>query len=298
MSPDPLDRLPSPPGEVRLIKKPVFWVAVVIALLLGAGFYFWWMWTQQQTKPPEQPAQAQPAPSPEPEVVQVPPEQRADSGVQHPLPPAEALAGVEAKPLPPLAESDPAVREALAAAIGQKALTTLPLTAEIVRRVVATIDNLPSKQVAARLLPLKPPPGQMVTAGQGEALRLSSRNYSRYARYMQMAKAVDAKKLVAVYVHFYPLFQQSYEELGYPGKYFNDRLIFVIDHLLATQDVSEPVELAQPKVLFEFADPELEDLSAGQKLLIRVGPENAAVIKAKLREIRSALVVEAPAPDR
>jgi hypothetical protein len=64
-------------------------------------------------------------------------------------------------------------------------------------------------------------------------------------------------------------------------------LVFVIDHL-ETPEVSEPVELVRPKVLFEFADSDLEDLSASQKLLIRIGPENAAVIKGKLREIRSA----------
>jgi hypothetical protein len=47
--------------------------------------------------------------------------------------------------------------------------------------------------------------------------------------------------------------------------------------------------------MYEFDDPELEDLSAGQKLLVRMGPENAAVLKAKLREIRRELVAEAQA---
>ena len=99
---------------------------------------------------------------------------------------------------------------------------------------------------------------------------------------------------MAVYVHFYPLFQQEYEELGYPGKYFNDRLVQVIDHLLAAPEVQGTVLLTQPKVLYQFADPKLEELSAGQKILVRMGGENAAKVKAKLREIRSALVPNAP----
>jgi hypothetical protein len=68
----------------------------------------------------------------------------------------------------------------------------------------------------------------------------------------------------------------------------------VIDHLLAARLIEGPVKLVQRKVLYEFADPELEALSAGQKIMIRIGPENAARLKAKLLEIRRELVREAP----
>ena len=101
-----------------------------------------------------------------------------------------------------------------------------------------------------------------------------------------LVHAVDSKQLVAIYVRFYPLFQQAYRELGYPDGYFNDRLVAVIDHLLATPDVKPPIALVQPKVLYQYADSELEALSAGQKAMLRVGPDNAAVLKAELREIR------------
>jgi len=64
----------------------------------------------------------------------------------------------------------------------------------------------------------------------------------------------------------------------------------VIDHLLETPEVAAPIQLAQPKVLWEYADKGLESRSAGQKLLIRMGPANARVIKAKLREFRAEIV--------
>ena len=63
----------------------------------------------------------------------------------------------------------------------------------------------------------------------------------------------------------------------------------MIDHLLAAPDVPAPIPLAQPKVLYEFADPALEQLSAGQKMMIRMGPVNESHVKAKLRQIRKAL---------
>jgi hypothetical protein len=81
-------------------------------------------------------------------------------------------------------------------------------------------------------------------------------------------------------------------ELGYPSGYFNDRLIAAIDTLLATPEIPGPIKLAQPKVLYEFADPDLETLPAGQKAMLRMGSENAAKAKAKLREVRGELVAQ------
>jgi hypothetical protein len=90
------------------------------------------------------------------------------------------------------------------------------------------------------------------------------------------------------------LFQQAYRELGYPKGYFNDRVVEVIDSLLATPEIQEPVKLDRPKVYYQFNDAGLEALPAGQKILIRIGAENAAKVKAKLREVRGALTSQSP----
>ena len=83
---------------------------------------------------------------------------------------------------------------------------------------------------------------------------------------------------------------QSVHYFGYPNAYFNDRLIVAIDDMLAAPEIPSP-KLAQPKVLYEFADPAVETLSAGQKILVRMGPENAKRVKDKLRAIRRELTV-------
>jgi hypothetical protein len=107
---------------------------------------------------------------------------------------------------------------------------------------------------------------------------------------VRVVEAVDAQALVKLYVASYPLFQRAYEELGYPGKYFNDRLMAAIDDLMAAPELSAPVAVLRPRVLYELADPDLETRSAGQKILIRMGPDNALRVKAKLLEIRRALL--------
>ena len=124
---------------------------------------------------------------------------------------------------------------------------------------------------------------------------LDPANYERYKPLVQLIRSMDTQQLVATYTRYYPLFQEAYENLGHPPQYFNDRLIEVIDHLLETPDLQGPIALARPNVLYEFADPKLETRSAGQKVLIRMGSDNAAVVKDKLRALRGELIAQQPA---
>ncbi|MFZ5555664.1 MAG: DUF3014 domain-containing protein [Pseudomonadota bacterium] len=263
------------------MKNTLAWV-ISIAVLAGIVFF---LFPKKAGEPP-------PAPPPRAEVPPPPPPPPAEPAIRHPLPetpPAEA-----AKPLPALAESDAEVKDALAGVVGAEALERFYLEG-MIRRIVTTVDNLPRRKVALKVLPVKPVGGQFAVSGKDATLEISPANAARYAPYVKLAQAANAKQAAALYRRYYPLFQQAYEELGYPGKYFNDRLVEVIDHLLAAPEVKGPIRLTQPKVLYQFADPELEALSAGQKFLVRIGPGNAAAMKAKLRELRAEVTSAPPA---
>ncbi|HEY6984648.1 MAG TPA: DUF3014 domain-containing protein [Rhodanobacteraceae bacterium] len=213
----------------------------------------------------------------------------APAAIQHPIDQALSGTNTDTAPLPALDQSDAAVVDALAGMFGAAGLSELLNPEHVIPRIVATIDSLPRQKLAADALPVHAAQGTFEIRRASGRAEIDARNFARYDAYARVAQAIDAQKLVAWYAHNYPLFQQAYRELGYPDGYFNDRLVFVIDHLLATPDVAEPVALVQPNVTYEYADPTLESRSAGQKLLMRTGPENEATIKAKLREIRSAL---------
>jgi hypothetical protein len=160
---------------------------------------------------------------------------------------------------------------------------------------VATIDNLPRESYAARLDPVKPMPGLPVTRGEGSGLVLAPENSARYAPFIHAMDAMDTQRLADVYRRFYPLFQQAYVELGYPNGYFNDRLVEVIDHLLDAPEVTGPVRLVVPHVLYEYADPDLQAMSSGRKVMVRMGLDNEKRVKAKLRELRAAITANPPA---
>jgi len=242
-------------------------LVVAAVLAAGTGYYFW----QQSARAP---AAAPVATGPH---------------IDNPLAPAAAT------PLPALADSDEAFGSELATLFHAPALPDLFYPTRLARRFVATVDNLPREQVAATVRVMRPPESAFVVRGEEPSLSLAPENSGRYGKYLELLATTDSHQAVALYRKFYPLLQQAYDELGYPGHYFNDRVVEVIDHLLATPDVADPVPLIHPSVMYKFADPRVESRSAGQKALIRIGRDNAAAVKAKLREIRALIATQPPA---
>ena len=253
---------------------------IPVLLALGAGAALWYYWTQLSEPPapvtvaPE-PATAEPAPS---------------IGPLHPVSPAEPEPGPQPElvPLPPLGESDEYFRLGLVDLFGAPLETWLANTG-IIRRVVATVDNLPRSHVAERIRPLGRLNDAFLVDAQDDSgdYWINSDNFDRYDLLVDLAMSAEVTEVADLYRRFYPLFQAAYVDLGYPDAYFNDRLVEVIDHLLETPEVQDRIALVRPHVLYEYRDPELEALSSGQKLLLRMGPDNAARVKARLTEFRT-----------
>lgn len=274
------------PAQPRAPGSHSWWLAgIALAAAVTASVYWW----RQQQVP-----SAPPAPSTDASRAQAEaPPAKAEPAIRHPIDDARARAdmdsGEEGKRLPALGESDAIVRKTLSSLPGASAFERFFYPQDIVRRFVATVDNLPRKSVAPQVTLIKPLPGSLLAEATDGNLSISGDNAARYTPYVRFAQSVDTKTLVALYVRFYPWFQQAYQDLGYPSGYFNDRLVDVIDNLLAAPVASTPVALVQPHVLFEFANPDLEALSAGQKIMVRMGGENASQIRTKLRELRRML---------
>ncbi len=232
---------------------------------------------------------------PEP-LVELPPPAE-ETGPQYPVPevaapPSEEEEPVEPEePLPALDASDPLALENLLAVIGEQSVRAFLRQEDIVRRTVVTIDNLPRGKVAVEKRPVQPTPGRFLATGDDDSGVLSPENFTRYAPLVRLIEVVNIEQLAGIYLRLYPLFQEAYEGLGYPDEHFNDRLVAVIDHMLAAPEIAGPIRLVRPKVFYEFSDPDLEALSAGHKLLIRMGPDHTAVIQTKLRQLRDLVTV-------
>jgi len=259
-----------------MVNKPIIAVAALVVVLAAAGAYF----LRHRAAPlPTETAPAASVPAAEPSIA-------------HPLP-ADADAA-SAAALPDLADSDAPLRDALGQIAGAAAVKNYLLPENLIRRLVVTIDNLPRQKVAVERRPTPAIGGSLLADGDELHATLDRQNFERYKPMVTVISKLDMQQLAAVYFRFYPLFQQSYQNLGYPTGYFNDRLVQVIDVMLATPQPVGPIELVRPNVMYTYADPALEARPAGQKLLIRMGPDNAAVIKAKLMELRAIITATPP----
>jgi hypothetical protein len=258
-------------------------VAAIVLLFVAAAAIIGWRESRRSAPAPAAaPSAAVVPPAPAPPAPPEPP------AIRHPLPPAEKRA------LPPLDQSDDYVKEGLVGLLGHKAVATFLHLEGAARRFVATLNNLATDQASATLWPVNPTPGRFETDAQDGGLVISPRNAERYAPFVRFADGIDAQRAVALYQRLYPLLQAAYEDLGAPGKYLNDRVVEVIDNLLATPQVAGPVRVKRVGAdagagagLYLYEDSALESATAGQKILLRMGPDNAAKLKAKLTELRA-----------
>jgi hypothetical protein len=276
-------------------------VSLALAAALAAGV-FWWQKKQiaiaEQPAPAVLPAVVAPAAPINPPAPEV--SLTAPAPIQHPI---EIVETAERKKvsLPTLEKSDSLLKDNLNELLGAKAVTRFVVVDDFVRRFVATVDNLARGHAASRMWPVTLTPGRTQVAEKSEGIYLLDSNSERFTPFVKLAVSVDATLATRMYARLYPLFQQAYEEQGYPGKYFNDRVVEVIDQLLATPELSEPIKLtltqvqgpiqsSQPWLRYEFDDPDLEARPAGQKILLRMGRGNADLLKNKLREFRERIV--------
>lgn len=262
------------------------WVIVALAAAVLAAVLAWRFW---------------PAPAPEPQAPPV---------AQAPAPPASAASAPEPEKqvlevpvaAAPLAAED--IPNELTELVGRKAVASFLQLDDFPRRLVATVDNLGRAHAPPVVWPVNPTADKFLVQQSDGVTVINADNAARYTPFVLLVETVEVGRAVDLYVRMYPLLQRSYEQLGFPNRKFNDRLVEVIDQLLATPEVTYPVKVAltevkgpipseRPWVRYQYTDPALESLAAGQKILVRSGAVNQRRLKGKLAEFRAELVKRA-----
>ena len=253
-------------------------VLIVLATALAGLYWYFQIYT---------PPQADQQIIQQPEVVEVVPR---EVGPIHPIAPSKNSAPTERNlvPLPPLDDSDGYFLLALVDIFGPD-IQQVMVSEALIDKFVTTVDNLPRSHVAEKIRPVGRLANRFLVDDVGDDGRylLRTENFDRYDSLVYLLQTADLELVVATYRRFYPLLQESYRRLGYPKGYFNDRVVEVIDHLLMTPEPDEPIRLVRPHVLYEFADAELEALSSGQKLMLRMGSDHTATVKQVLTRLRA-----------
>ncbi len=263
-------------------------VAALVLAALGLGAYLLFLRRQPPPTSPAQevvpPAQAPGAPgaTPSPE----PP----------PTPGGSEPEGAPGTTLPPLAESDAAVRELARGLSSHPGLSRWLSGEGLIERFVAVVDNIAEGVSPQPHLLFLAPEASFQTVTRDGRLYLDPRSYARYDAAADVIASLDPRAAVDLYRQVQPLCEEAYRELGHPPGRFDDVVAKAIQTLLATPVVDGEIELRPKVVTYAFADPRLEALSPAQRHLLRMGPRNVRMIQGELRTLAAALGVPAGEP--
>lgn len=279
------DRLESMTGQGGF---PVKHVLLVIAIIAVAYV----LWTTLQEQPVElgqevvAVEEVAPEPAPLPPAADIPARPAPAPVEQAPVQPAAP----PPPPLPTLEESDELMRQQLSAAGVGPELDRLEQQQNLVQQGTALIDGFSRGLVLRKLLPLDPPAGAFSVAEEEGQAYMDPAGYSRYDDYAEAIATLDTRALVDNFHLMRPLYEQAYGQLGLNPDDFDNALIRMLDRILATPEIEQPIALTRKSVMYQYADPALEELTPMQKQLMRMGPDNIRRVKEQARALREGLL--------
>jgi hypothetical protein len=262
--PGPADTTESP-GPRRQLLIPGIAAAVLALALLGGYLYL-----RTPSRPPASTASAS-----------------ADS-------PASSRGGEPGEEivLPPLDESDAFVRQ-LVERVSSHPTVAAWLTTEglILNFAVVTARISNGESPIQELRKIGPIPPFRPRAARGD-LFMEPSSHRRYNQYAEAVGALDARGAARLYTTLEPRINEAYRRMGGRDD-FDPVLERAIVEMLRVPVVEGDIELAPSGIVYGFVDPKLEGLSAAQKHLLRMGPQNVRTIQGKLREIADYLAIPA-----
>jgi hypothetical protein len=251
--------------------RTIIGIFVALVVIIAAAFGWWYLGRDSVDEPLETAVASTPTPLLEPTPTL---EERLSN----------RLSGTT------LATSDIVVRELVSEISANPKLAAWLVNDDLVRRFVASADNIASGiSPQAHLDFLRPREGFEVDQRRNGVLVIENGSYARYDFVAQVVSSLDTEGMVTLYRELEPLIDEAYAEIGPANAKFDDRLDRAFDLLLAVPVLEGPAQVEQLVVTYAWADDKLEALSGAQRHFLRMGPENVSLIQGKLREFRAAL---------
>lgn len=261
-----------------------YWGWIALAAVLIVGIYFF----ADGQSPNSELAPAPPAPvalpTPEPSLPPAPDIPPA------PEPESTSVTEEIPVPAPSLENSDEELRVSLSGANASSLLTTALANDNLIERSANIVDGLSRGAVPYKALPIKPPGEKISVVSVDNQIFLDTNSYQRYDSYARAVGELSTETMAVTFNRFRPLLEQAYVGLGYSADEFDNALIRSLDRILATPQLHQAIELKKKEAIYIYADDQLEQLTPIQKLLLRMGPDNMALIQAQANALRKALL--------
>ena len=229
------------------------------------------------------PTATAPPPEPPPSPIMTAIEEPAPEPSEPPPPPPEPVED----PLPRLEESDDAVRDAVGdiplGTAGQQYL----IPGNIIERSASLIYLMAQGDVPYKLLPVSRPKAAFPIRDDGTQVVTDPAGFERYDALTQWLQSLDLESLLSSLEWFIPLFKEAWSYYGEDPAAFDMAVVITLDLVIATPEIDlSEARLTRKEAVWIFEDPAIEGLAPIQKQVLRMGPENAKILKAKAAEAR------------
>ena len=269
--------------------KTGIFLALAGLLVLCAALY--WGFLQEPETPP--PATTQTPVTPEVEIevekiVAAPVQPEAEPAVPE-APEPEVPVEVEPPPIS-LGESDGVLAETMASINAGQLGEQFIMRPNGLERGVAIVDNLRQGAVPYKLLPVGRPSKAFPFSDNGLAVTMDPVGFERYNGLADTIAGIDVPATLALYDLLSVAIEEAWDALGYTDTGFEDAVLSTLGAIMLTPATNVEARLIKDESNWIYEDEALESLSALQKQIMRMGPENADKIQAKARELRGALM--------
>ena len=235
-----------------------------------------------------QPEPAPPVVSPPPAAIELAPASNEQLDAPEVIAPSDPPIKPIENPLPMLEESDDPVRDALGdipmGTIGQQYL----IPSNIIERSASLIYLTSKGDVPYKLLPVARPAKPFSISDDGTQVVADASGFARYDSLAQWLESLDLSTILSSLQPFLPLFREAWSYYGEPPEDFDFAVVIALDLIASTPSVdTTEARLIKKEAVWVYEDPSIEGLAPIQKQVLRMGPENAAVVKAKADEAQA-----------
>ena len=255
-------------------------IVVLLLVIAGGVVLLTGIWPPKGEPAPTATA---PPPEPPPSPIMTAIEEPAPEPSEPPPPPPEPVED----PLPRLEESDDAVRDAVGdiplGTAGQQYL----IPGNIIERSASLIYLMAQGDVPYKLLPVSRPKAAFPIRDDGTQVVTDPAGFERYDALTQWLQSLDLESLLSSLEWFIPLFREAWSYYGEDPAAFDMAVVITLDLVIATPEIDlSEARLTRKEAVWIFEDPAIEGLAPIQKQVLRMGPENAKILKAKAAEAR------------
>lgn len=204
---------------------------------------------------------------------------------REPIVPAQQGEPGDQIPLPPLDQMDALVRQLVGGLSSHPTVAAWLTTDGLILNFVVVTSRIANGVTPVVELKAVGPVPRFRTRGSQDILSIDPSSYRRYDRHAEAVSALDARGTAQLYATLKPRVRDAYRRLGHLDDEFDPALERAIVELLRVPVVEGEVGLEPHGIVYAFADPRLERMSAAQKQFLRMGPQNVRSVQGKLREI-------------